>query len=134
MPQQLLQQDLPMDAEISTEGLRRNRIFVQLQSSFLKIFINYKGELVTLQWWNPADTLYCDQVMKVKATITSNKTLPPLSGPPVLHWEGHSLTVFLLKMRNLTPVMKKHQTNKPILKNNCPVTFKSFKDMNAKED
>lgn len=88
MPQQLLQQDLPMDAEISTEGLRRNRIFVQLQSSFLKIFINYKGELVTLQWWSPADTLYCDQVMKVKVTITSNKTVPPLSGPPCCFEKG----------------------------------------------
>jgi len=37
-------------------------------------------------------------------------------------------------MHNLTPVMKKHQTNKPIMKNNCPVIFKSVKDMNAKED
>ena len=30
--------------------------------------------------------------------------------------------------------MQKHQTDKPILKNNCPVIFKSVKDMNAKED
>ena len=58
MPQLLLQQDLPMDAEISTEGLKRNRIFVQLQSSFLNIFTNYKGEIVTLQWYYSSGNRY----------------------------------------------------------------------------
>ncbi|GAB5584703.1 phosphorylase b kinase regulatory subunit alpha [Prionailurus iriomotensis] len=34
----------PMDAKLAGRHLRRNRIFAQLQSIFLKIFINHKGE------------------------------------------------------------------------------------------